>query len=199
MGFMGFAWRLPAEEGDAERVCCENHPRRATDPGTIMGMTTHQVEVLTWDLFEQASRELAGQVLDSGFWPDLILSITRGGLIPTGMISYALDIKNLHIINVEFYTGVNERLPLPVLLPPVPAAVDLSAKKVLIIDDVADTGETLKSVRDFCEAAVAETRVAVLYEKPHSVVKCDYVWRRTADWISFPWSAEPPLVGKHRD
>ncbi|MCB0913022.1 MAG: phosphoribosyltransferase, partial [Propionibacteriaceae bacterium] len=101
-------------------------------------------EVLTWETFGTAARELAQMVVDSGFQPDLIMSITRGGMIPAGTMSYAMGIKNLHIINVEFYTGVDSRLPLPVLLPPVPAAVDLSAKTVLIVDDVADTGETLR-------------------------------------------------------
>ncbi len=156
-------------------------------------------EVLTWDQFGAAARELAKAVVDSGFQPDLLMSITRGGLLPAGTISYAMGIKNLHIINVEFYTGVGTRLPLPVLLPPVPVAVDLSAKKVLIVDDVADTGETLRMVRDFCAEHVAETRTAVLYEKPSSVVKCDYVWKRTDEWISFPWSSEPPLVGASTD
>jgi hypoxanthine phosphoribosyltransferase len=156
-------------------------------------------EVLSWEAFGVAARELAKQVVDSGFQPDLILSITRGGMLPAGTISYAMGIKNLHIINVEFYTGVDSRLPLPVLLPPVPAAVDLSGQKVLIIDDVADTGETLKMVRDFCATHVAETRTAVLYEKTQSVVKCDYVWKRTDEWISFPWSSEPPLVGESTD
>lgn len=156
-------------------------------------------EVLTWERFGQAARELAAMVVDSGFQPDLIMSITRGGMLPAGALSYAMGIKNLHIINVEFYTGVDARLPLPVLLPPVPAAVDLSQKAVLVVDDVADTGETLRMVRDFCAEHVAETRTAVLYEKSQSVVKCDYVWKRTDEWISFPWSSEPPLVGVSTD
>jgi uncharacterized protein len=156
-------------------------------------------EVLTWEGFGVAARELAAAVVDSGFQPDLIMSITRGGMLPAGTMSYAMGIKNLHIINVEFYTGVDARLPMPVLLPPVPAVVDLSAKKVLVVDDVADTGETLRMVRDFCATHVAETRTAVLYEKSQSVVKCDYVWKRTDEWISFPWSSEPPLVGVSTD
>ena len=162
-------------------------------------MSEQAREILTWQTFGTASRELAQQVLDSGFQPDLMLSITRGGMMPAGAMSYAMGIKNLHIINVEFYTGVDTRLPLPVLLPPVPAAVHLSDKRVLVVDDVADTGETLRMVRDFCAGHVAETRTAVLYEKPQSVVKCDYVWKRTSEWISFPWSSEPPLVGHSTD
>ena len=162
-------------------------------------MTNPVREVLTWEGFGVAIRELARVVVDDGFRPNLILSITRGGLVPAGSISYALGIKNMHIINVEFYTGVGERLPMPVVLPPVPPGVLLSGQTVLIVDDVADTGETLHTVVDFCADHVAEARTAVLYEKPQSVVKCDYVWKRTSEWISFPWSSEPPLLGEAKD
>ena len=151
-------------------------------------------EELTWELFGSASRELAQAVADDGFEPDLILSIARGGLFAAGALGYALNVKNLHVMNVEFYTGVDERLELPVMLPPVPNVVDLTGAKVLVADDVADTGSTLKLVRDFCQDHVADVRCAVIYEKPHSMVKCEYVWRRTDLWINFPWSTLPPVV-----
>ena len=97
-------------------------------------------------------------------------------------------------MNVEFYTDVDERLPAPMLLPPVPELVDLGSCRVLVADDVADTGETLRLIHDLCEGKVAEARTAVLYEKPHSALRCDYVWRRTDRWIDFPWSAQPPVA-----
>ncbi|XVQ09129.1 phosphoribosyltransferase [Spirillospora sp. CA-255316] len=151
-------------------------------------------EVLTWEMFGTAGRALAQAIADDGYRPDLILSIARGGLFVAGSLGYALDVKNLHVMNVEFYTGVNERLDLPVMLPPVPNAVDLSGARVLVADDVADTGATLKLVRDFCADHVADVRCAVIYEKPHSEVKCEYVWRHTDRWINFPWSTLPPVV-----
>ncbi|GAA3557237.1 phosphoribosyltransferase [Amycolatopsis ultiminotia] len=151
-------------------------------------------EELTWELFGTAGRELAQVVADDGFAPDLVLSIARGGLFVAGALGYALDVKNLHVMNVEFYTGVDQRLELPVMLPPVPNVVDLASKKVLVADDVADTGATLKLVRDFCVDHVADVRCAVIYEKPHSTVKCEYVWRRTDRWINFPWSVQAPVV-----
>jgi uncharacterized protein len=151
-------------------------------------------ERLSWELFGQASRELAQLVADDGYRPDLILSIARGGLFAAGALSYALNVKNLHMINVEFYTGVDERLDMPVVLPPVPNSVDLAGARVLIVDDVADTGETLKLVRDFCADHVAQARCAVIYEKARSLVRCEYVWRRTDRWVDFPWSSLPPLV-----
>jgi Predicted phosphoribosyltransferases len=46
----------------------------------------------------------------------------------------------------------------------------------------------------FCAGHVADVRCAVVYEKPHSTVRCEYVWRRTARWINFPWSSQPPAV-----
>jgi hypoxanthine phosphoribosyltransferase len=97
-------------------------------------------------------------------------------------------------MNVEFYTGVDARLDMPMILPPVPDLVDFAETKVLIADDVADTGATLQLVHEFCAGKVAAVRTAVLYEKPRSVVLCDYVWRRTDRWITFPWSAEEPVL-----
>jgi hypoxanthine phosphoribosyltransferase len=152
------------------------------------------LETLTWVDFGRSCRDLARRIHTGGYRPDLILAIARGGLFPAGGLGYALDVKNLHVINVEFYTGVDERLPMPVVLPPVPQLVDLSGARVLIADDVADTGATLRLVKDFCAQHVADVRCAVIYEKPRSIVKCEYVWRRTDLWIDFPWSAEAPVA-----
>ncbi|GAA1892256.1 phosphoribosyltransferase [Streptantibioticus ferralitis] len=151
-------------------------------------------ENLTYPLFGQAVRELAQAIADDGYEPDIILSIARGGLFVAGALGYALDVKNLHVMNVEFYDGVGSTLDMPVMLPPVPNVVDLSQKRVLVADDVADTGRTLELVHDFCRGHVADVRCAVIYEKPQSLVKCEYVWKRTDRWINFPWSVQPPVV-----
>jgi len=142
----------------------------------------------------EAARELARAIAADEFEPDLILSIARGGLFVAGALGYALSVKNLHVMNVEFYNGVGATLDMPVMLPPVPSAVDFSEKKVLVADDVADSGKTLELVRGFIEGHVAEVRCAVVYEKPTSLVKCDYVWKQTDRWINFPWSSLPPVL-----
>ncbi|HET7174292.1 MAG TPA: phosphoribosyltransferase family protein [Nocardioidaceae bacterium] len=152
-------------------------------------------EVLTWEMFGVAAREMA-EAVAADFRPDMVLSIARGGLLIGGALGYALGIKNTYTMNVEFYTGVDERLEVPRILPPAPDFVDLGDARVLIADDVADTGHTLRSVQEFCAGKVGEVRTAVLYEKPHSVVSCDYVWRRTDRWINFPWSAQGPVVSR---
>ena len=69
-------------------------------------------------------------------------------------------------MNVEFYTGVDERLEVPRILPPAPDFVDLHDARILIADDVADTGHTLRSVQQFCEGKVAEVRRGALREVP---------------------------------
>ena len=150
-------------------------------------------ETLTWADFGTSVRDLAQMVADD-FEPEMVLSIARGGLLIGGALGYALSVKNVYTMNVEFYTGVDERLEVPRILPPAPDFVDLHDARILIADDVADTGHTLRSVERFSEGKVAEVRTAVLYEKSHSVVQCDYVWRRTDLWINFPWSTEPPVV-----
>ncbi|MFC5668983.1 phosphoribosyltransferase [Streptomyces incanus] len=150
-------------------------------------------ENLSYEQFGVAVRELAQAIVDDGYRPDIVLSIARGGVFVAGGLAYALDCKNLHLVNVEFYTGVGTTFEMPVMLAPVPNVIDFTDKKVLIADDVADTGKTLKLVRDFCLDAVAEVRSAVVYEKTQSLVKCEYVWKRTDDWINFPWSVLPPV------
>lgn len=155
-------------------------------------------EIMTWDMFGVATREVATSIADSGYDPDIILAIARGGLLAAGALGYALAVKNLYTMNVEFYTGVDERLPVPMILPPVPDLVELRFARVLVVDDVADTGHTLKIVREFFAGRVKEVRTAVLYEKSHSVVQCDYVWKHTDQWINFPWSDKEPVVKRDK-
>ena len=147
-------------------------------------------EVMSWADLGAGTRDLAETIHADCYAPDMVLAIARGGLLVAGALGYALDVKNTFTMNVEFYTGVDERLEMPMILPPIPEFIDLEEARVLIADDVADTGKTLLLVKEFLEGKVAEVRCAVLYEKPHSEVACEYVWKRTDRWIDFPWSAQ---------
>jgi len=80
-----------------------------------------------------------------------------------------------------------------VILPPALDLVDIGEEHVLVVDDVADTGETLRLVADTVRPAVKALQTAVLYEKPRSVVKPDHVWKQTDLWIDFPWSSLPVI------
>ncbi|MYM19666.1 phosphoribosyltransferase [Brevibacterium sp. 5221] len=155
-------------------------------------------EILTWDDFGRSARELAQTIADDPFEPEIVIAIARGGLLPAGALSYALGLKLADAINVEFYTDVHETLPDPVLLEPMLDAEAIKGKRLLVVDDVADSGRTLALVLELLANLGADPRSAVIYAKSASVVDPDFVWKRTDEWIVFPWSAEPP-VGKTQD
>lgn len=147
-------------------------------------------EVLTWPQFGEATEVLARKVAQSGFRPDIVLAIARGGLTVGGALAYALSVKNCGAVNVEYYTDVDQRLDVPLLLPPALDLAEIRGSKVL----VADTGHTLALVQRVVAGSVDEVRTAVLYHKPHSVVVPSFCWRTTDRWIEFPWSSGTPVV-----
>lgn len=151
-------------------------------------------EVLTWEGFGHASRELAQDVADSGFKPSVIIAVARGGLSLAGALTYALGVKLTDAINVEFYTDINETLPDPILLAPMLDTESIAGERILVVDDVADSGRTLGLVIKLLRGFGAEVRSAVLYAKPRSLVEPDFTWKSTDEWIVFPWSAEPPVT-----
>jgi hypoxanthine phosphoribosyltransferase len=148
--------------------------------------------VLTCERFRVAINELAGTIIADGFRPDIVLAVARGGLPVAGALAYALDVKNCFTMNVAFYTGIDERLEVPVVLPPTLDKVDVTGARVLVADDVADTGKTLELVQREVAEFVADARSAVLYLKPWSVVIPEYAWAETDRWIDFPWSTATP-------
>lgn len=151
-------------------------------------------EVLTWGQLGDATREVAQQVVDSGFRPGVVIAIARGGLVAAGALTYALGVKLVDAINVEFYTDVAETLPDPILLSPMLDTEAIVNQSILVVDDVADSGRTLHLVIKLLRGFGADVRSAVLYSKPTTVVQPDFVWKHTDRWIVFPWSAEPPLL-----
>ncbi len=162
------------DAGDRRR-----HPRRhRAGPGPGAGSPSGHLprlgsahepderERLSWASFGDGSRTLARMVHNDGFEPDIILAIARGGLLVAAALGYALSVKNLYTMNVEYYTGIDERLDVPMILPPTPELVDLADADVLVADDVADTGHTLAAVKDFCIGKVAEVRAPCSTRSP---------------------------------
>ena len=158
------------------------------------GTTTDERETLTYETFGDASRELALDILRSGFAPEIVVAIARGGLLLAGSIAYALGIKSCGAVNAEFYTGVGTRLPEPIMLPPLLDEASIVGKRVLLVDDVSDSGRTLAMVVQLLEAGGADLRTVVLYTKPGTVYEPTYTWKRTDKWINFPWSVQPVVT-----
>ncbi len=146
-------------------------------------------EILTWDGFGAATRDLSRAIVADGFAPEVVVAIARGGLLPAGAIAYGLGVKSCGALNVEFYTGIGTVLEAPALLPPDLDLGYLPGKNVLLVDDVADSGRTLALAVTMLADAGAHVRSVCIYTKPGSVARPDYSWRETDRWIDFPWSA----------
>ena len=153
---------------------------------------TSELEVFSYEEFGTGIRWLAEQLVERDWIPDVILGVVRGGLFVSAALAYALDIKDVRHVNVEFYTDQGETLPEPVLVGQEPYLLDLAGKRVLVADDVADTGATLHFVRRLLPDD-ADVRVAVLYEKPGTTYAPELAWRATDKWIRFPWIQVPPV------
>ncbi|MBO3664863.1 phosphoribosyltransferase [Microbacterium stercoris] len=155
---------------------------------------THIREHLSWDGFGDATRDLARRILDDGFVPEVVVAIARGGLLPAGAIAYGLGAKNCGALNVEFYTGIGTVLDAPEVLPPELDMAYLGGRRVLLVDDVADSGRTLALAVDLLKNQGADVRSVTIYTKPTTIIEPDYAWKATDLWIDFPWSWKGTVV-----
>jgi hypothetical protein len=139
---------------------------------------------ISWEKVDEALQKLAEQV-SRGFAPDFIVGVARGGLVPAVRLSHMLGKKEFRTIHVKYYKG-RKRLARPKLI----SDVGPLKGKVLVVDDVSDTGESLKFVVDRLEKRGAEVRVATIACKPCSKFKPDYFAFKTEKWIVFPWEVK---------
>lgn len=149
-------------------------------------------EVPTWNQIHDMLIELADKIRSNGFEPDVIVGISRGGWLPTRVLSDLLDNPHIASVGVEFYVGVAEANDEPKLTQPI--SVSVLNKKILIVDDVVDTGKSAELIKaHLYRKGVKEVKVLTLYHKPWSVVRPDYYSKETSDWIVFPWEIKETL------
>lgn len=140
----------------------------------------------TWDEIEEDVFQIAEKIANDKFVPDVIIAILTGGVIPAKLFSDIFGIKTLRYIEIKFYRGVNKTDNKPVV-----KAVyvnDVENKKILIVDDVADSGETLEAVTNVITMFNPSLiRTATIYVKPWSRKYPDYYSKIIDKWIIFPW------------
>lgn len=155
-----------------------------------------QCELVSWQAFYNLGRRLAGLIRESGFKPDLIVAIARGGYLPARIISDHLGVMNLADFRIEHYQGTRKssradiRYPLP---------ERIKAERVLLVDDVADSGDTFEVAFEHVNQKIepTELKTAVLHYKTASSCRPDYFadkvekWR----WIIYPWAVMEDLTG----
>ncbi len=143
-------------------------------------------EVPTWDELYKMTVELADRVKEDRFKPDIIVGVSRGGWPPARIMSDLLDNPNLANVKVQFYEDIYQTAEEPRITQPI--SVPVKGKNILIVDDIADTGKSLKLVREkLLEDEASEVRIATLYLKPWSITIPDFYVKTTNAWVCFPW------------
>jgi len=154
--------------------------------------------VLTWRDIDQLIDHLLPQ-LDGPY--DALLMITRGGIIPGGLIGEALDIRQILTASVQFSTDLDLEARLfawPEFLQ-FPQDKLLTDKKILIVDDVWRGGRTITTVKARVEAAGGRPELATLHYKPtkslFAKIKPDYYAAITDEHIIYPWEIDRDIKG----
>jgi hypoxanthine phosphoribosyltransferase len=141
-----------------------------------------------WEDLDDMVRSLADAVRGEY---DVMLAITRGALVPAGMLAYRLGIRNILVAAVAYYDDTGQPSPSPTFLQ-FPADPLLRGKRVLIVDEVWDSGTTIHAVTERVRQAGGIPTTAVLHYKPvHSVVpqEPDHYVVETSAWVVYPFKA----------
>ena len=146
-------------------------------------------ELISWRRVYQLSHKIACQVTGSGFQPDKIVAIGRGGYIPARILCDFLDIYDLSAIRVEHYKKGIQRKAVARIVDPLCAGV--SGQRLLVVDDVSDTGDTFQvAVEHICKFNPQEIKTAVLHHKIVAGFVPDYFAQRVIKWrwLIYPWA-----------
>jgi hypoxanthine phosphoribosyltransferase len=149
-------------------------------------------EVPTWSQIYDYLLALAQKIRLSSFRPDVVVAISRGGLIPARIMVDLLEARQLATIQIEFYIGLGETKEQPTLKQELALPVD--GKRVLLVDDIADSGRSLQyAVNYLCGQGACEVKIATIYYKSCSIVEPDFYEKKTGCWVVFPWEAKETL------
>jgi len=146
---------------------------------------------LTWEDVEKDTLEIINRMQADNFEPDVIVSIARSGLIPASMIAYALGNKKLYVIKVDFSKTQKDGQDQELFDKPIitqELSQNLQGLKVLVVDEMAVSGSTLKLVSDYMKIKdPAEVKYAVLYRQPWADFEPDYYGSKIEEWPMYPW------------
>ncbi len=149
-------------------------------------------EVPTWNKIYDSLLSLSQKIQKQIEKLDLIIGISKGGLIPARILADLLQVSEIITIQVKFYTGLAKTHGEPMIMQPL--TVNLSGKKVLLVDDIADTGKSLKTTINHLESLGAgEIKTATIYLNNRSIIKPDFYEEIIDKWVVFPWEIKETL------
>jgi len=153
-------------------------------------------EIVSWGRVNQLSRKIANSIRRDGFQPDIVVAIARGGYVPARLLCDFLDIYDLTSVRIMHYTSGAQQIEHASLI--LPLAVDVSNKKILLVDDITDSGDTLKlACQHITEHGAAVIKVAVLHHKQLSTFIPDYYGQKIIKWrwLIYPWAMVEEISG----
>lgn len=143
-------------------------------------MTYNAEKYVTWDEIQGRCLDLARQILQTGKTYKKILVITRGGMFPAGILARELDIRHIETVCIDTYDTQTRKEPVLLKTP----AADYT-RDVLVVDDLVDTGATLKMLRSMLQ----DSLVVTIFAKPEGETLVDLYHEKIAQniWVRFPW------------
>jgi hypoxanthine phosphoribosyltransferase len=141
---------------------------------------------VTWERLEELTAGLSGAIRERQFEPDIIVGVSRGGLVPTRLLSDFLDVRDVIVLGVAFYEDLGKTASEPRITHPLTR--DIRGKRVILSDDVSDTGGSLALARSHVLSfRPADLLVCTLHRKPWSTFHPDLFVEETDKWIIYPW------------
>ena len=140
----------------------------------------------SYELFVKDTQVLVDKCRD--FEPEILLAVARGGLTLSHLMAQAVDMRNLYTLNSIHYEGELKLDTFNIFNIP-----DVShAKKVLIVDDIVDSGETMREILKVLSEKFpnVEFKLATLFYKKTAVLRPDYSVREANEWIDFFWEID---------
>jgi len=146
---------------------------------------------LSWEEVEQLINTVIPKLKERQY--DSLLAITRGGIIPGGLIAEKLGIVKVLIASVDFYSDEESQMDWPVFMQ-FPVDSLLYGERVLVVDDLWDRGREVTSVRERVEQAGGTATTFVMHFKPHRSIfpdtAPDFYTAITKNWIIYPWELD---------
>lgn len=160
-------------------------------------MKKFRCELRSWENIDLLSKQVSEKIIASGFEPDAIIGVTRGGWVPARNLCDLIGVKELLGLKIEHW-GVTANPDGKARITH-PINADLKGKKTLLVDDITDTGESLKLAKEYVQKLhPKELKVATLQYLTGSSFTPDY-WAETIDsknnwtWVIYPWNATEDL------
>lgn len=142
----------------------------------------------TWDEMNQLAFQISQKIINDGKKFDRVVTLAKGGWPLTRSMVDFLGVDKVASIGVKFYSGIYQKMKQPQIYQDLPEPI--KGEKILLFDDVADSGGSLEFVKNHLEKLKPQSiTTATLFYKPWSTFKPDYFGFATDTWIVFPYDA----------